>query len=84
MKECNCPNVIPLIDAFESSDTYFIITPFAERGDLWHLISKQGSLSEPSAAYLVNQILLGLNYLHRTMHIIHWYVVLFIANYLLK
>jgi len=60
-----------ILDFFEYNGKNYIITPFAERGDLFEFVKSSGILSEWSAAYIMKQIFEGLCYLHNEKHIVH-------------
>ena len=77
LKKCNSPQIVSLYDVYEQNEIYSLVTEFAENGDLANYAIKNGKLSEWTAAYFIGQILLGLSYLHSTVHIVHAYSCLF-------
>ena len=58
--------VEPIIDAFYSIDTLFVVSPFIEQGnkDLYRLAQFRQSFSESGIAQIAHQILTQLNHLH--------------------
>jgi len=64
LKRVNHPNIVKLIDLYESNDGVYIITDLAEGGELFHQLLLKGSYTEKDAAGLVKQMLEGVAYLH--------------------
>jgi serine/threonine protein kinase len=57
-------NISPLLEVIESSDTLYLIFPFAKYGDLYQLIEKSGKLVESEAVIYWTQLLDGIEYCH--------------------
>lgn len=64
------PNIINLYAFSEASDTFSLLLEFAEGGDLYDLIQKQGRLSIERAIFFFIQICNAIKFLH-SMNIIH-------------
>lgn len=71
MKRCDNCHIMKLLDSFEYNGKYYIITSYAEKGDLFEFTQNKGRLSEWSAAYVMKQLFEGLSYLHNEKHIVH-------------
>jgi 5'-AMP-activated protein kinase catalytic alpha subunit len=57
-------NISPLLEVIESSDTLYMIFPYAKSGDLYELIEKSGKLSESDAVIYWRQLVDGIEYCH--------------------
>jgi BR serine/threonine kinase len=64
MKIVNHPNILRLIDVFESPNHLFIVLEYAEHGELFDYLVARGSLAEAEALDFLRQITFGLEYLH--------------------
>ncbi|KAJ8377456.1 hypothetical protein AAFF_G00260140 [Aldrovandia affinis] len=64
------PNILQLVDTYETRKGYFIIQEIATGGDLFDWILNQGSYTERDAAYVIRQVLEAVAYLH-SLNIIH-------------
>jgi serine/threonine protein kinase len=67
MKKLNNPHVLELIDHCKHKSTLIIFVPFMRGGDLLGRITKspRKKLSEEDSIFLLLQILLGLQYMHK-------------------
>ena len=54
----------------EDDDHYYIVSELLKGGELYERIVKMKHFNEKNAAYIINQILLALNYMH-SKNIIH-------------
>lgn len=70
LKLVNHPNVVKLYEIIETSKTIFLIMEFVPCGELFDYIVARSKLSEEQAAHFYQQILSGLEYLHK-MNVIH-------------
>ena len=70
LKRVRHPNIIGLIDIFESQSQVFLVCDLATGGELFEQIIAKGYYTEKNAAQLVKQILEGVNYLH-SIDIVH-------------
>lgn len=59
-----------IIELLEDSEHYYIVSELLEGGELYERIVKMKFFNEKNAAYLVNQILLAISYMH-TKKIVH-------------
>ena len=68
----DCPNVLELIESFEDSDCYYVVTKFMPAGDLFNFISKQEKLplDEDLTKRIIKQVCLGVQSLHER-NIVH-------------
>ena len=64
------PYVVKLFNYFEDSNFVFIILELCKRRSLMELHKRRKAITEPETRYFMNQILLGVQYLHR-QKIIH-------------
>lgn len=71
LKKLDHPNIISLIDMFESDSQYYLVIQLATGGELFDRILQKGSYTEIDAAKLVKQLLNALVYLHDKVNIIH-------------
>ncbi|GAM18589.1 hypothetical protein SAMD00019534_017640 [Acytostelium subglobosum LB1] len=69
LKKLSHPNIIQLVDSFETSNEFCVITEYAQ-GDLYRIIKEDKILPEPFIQKVAAQILLALHYLHSN-RIIH-------------
>lgn len=70
LKLVNHPNVVKLYEIIETSKTIFLIMEFVPCGELFDYIVARSKLTEEQAAHFYQQILSGLEYLHK-MNVIH-------------
>ncbi|XP_051865056.1 caM kinase-like vesicle-associated protein [Pristis pectinata] len=70
LKMVNHPNILQLIDTFETREEYFIIQELATGGDLFDWILEQGSYTERHASNVIRQLLETVSYLH-SLRIVH-------------
>ncbi|KAI8057627.1 CAMK/CAMK1 protein kinase [Syncephalis plumigaleata] len=66
----NHPNIIRLLDWFESRDKYYLVFELATGGELFERICDQGRFTEKDAAELVKVILGAIQHMHQ-QHIVH-------------
>lgn len=59
------PNIIRIVDLIEDDENYYVVSELVKGGELFKRLTKLESFSEAQAADIVNQIMLGLNYLHK-------------------
>ena len=64
LKKIRHPNVIRLLEVFESSRHFLIVMEFADNGDLLDYVNKHKYLSEIEAKPIFRQIVHGLGHLH--------------------
>jgi len=65
MLRVNHPNIVLTYDIFESANTLSFVLECMEGGTLFHVLQKEHSFFESSAAHVMRQVLLALDYLHR-------------------
>ena len=70
LKLCQHPNVIRLVDSFETLDNLFIVTEFMKCDLFEYLNNKQFKITESKVSAIALQLASGLHYLH-SMNIIH-------------
>ncbi|XP_040594798.1 uncharacterized protein LOC121137051 [Mesocricetus auratus] len=70
MKSLKHPNIIELLNVFQSRDTTFLVMEHASQGDLFGHIMQQRCLIESEARRLFTQILLAVQYCHNNQ-IVH-------------
>ncbi|KAJ8411988.1 hypothetical protein AAFF_G00142550 [Aldrovandia affinis] len=70
LKMVNHPNILQLIDTYETRKEYFIIQELATGGDVFDWILDQGSYTERDASNVIRQVLEAVAYLH-SLNIVH-------------
>ncbi|XP_067448491.1 caM kinase-like vesicle-associated, like isoform X1 [Thunnus thynnus] len=70
LKLVNHPNILQLIDTFETRKEYFIIQELATGGDVFDWILDQGNYTERDASNVIRQVLEAVAYLH-SLNIVH-------------
>ncbi|XP_013873233.1 caM kinase-like vesicle-associated, like isoform X2 [Austrofundulus limnaeus] len=70
LKLVNHPNILQLIDTFETRKEYFIIQELATGGDVFDWILDQGNYTERDASNVIKQVLEAVAYLH-SLNIVH-------------
>ncbi|KPP75800.1 caM kinase-like vesicle-associated protein-like [Scleropages formosus] len=70
LKMVNHPNILQLIDTFETRKEYFIIQELATGGDVFDWILDQGNYTERDASCVIRQVLEAVAYLH-SLCIVH-------------
>uniref|UniRef100_A0A8C5MU98 Protein kinase domain-containing protein n=1 Tax=Leptobrachium leishanense TaxID=445787 RepID=A0A8C5MU98_9ANUR len=66
----NHPNILQLIDTFETKKEFYIIQELATGGDVFDWILEQGYYSEKDASNVIRQVLEAVSYLH-SLRIVH-------------
>ena len=64
------PKVLHLLEVVESVDAIYLITEYVAGGELFQYIVKQGRLREDEGRRFFNQIVNGVQYLHK-QHVVH-------------
>ncbi|KAI5612323.1 caM kinase-like vesicle-associated protein isoform X2 [Silurus asotus] len=70
LKMVNHPNILKLIDAFETRKEFYIIQELATGGDVFDWILDQGNYTERDASRVIRQVLEAVAYLH-SLNIVH-------------
>ncbi|XP_028850731.1 caM kinase-like vesicle-associated, like isoform X2 [Denticeps clupeoides] len=70
LKLVNHPNILQLIDAFETRKEFYIIQELATGGDVFDWILDQGNYTERDASNVIRQVLEAVAYLH-SLNIVH-------------
>ncbi|XP_051736667.1 caM kinase-like vesicle-associated, like isoform X1 [Ctenopharyngodon idella] len=70
LKMVKHPNILQLIDAFETRKEFFIIQELATGGDVFDWILDQGNYTERDASNVIRQVLEAVAYLH-SLNIVH-------------
>ena len=74
MRQLDHPNIIKLIDFFESKEHYFIILELAPGGELFHQIVRLTYFSEELSRHVIMQVANALLDLHEEKGVVHRYV----------
>lgn len=69
LRKLRHPNIIEMIDAFETNTDFCVVTEFAQ-GELFQLLEEDRSFSEPVVQSVARQLIAALHYLHSN-RIIH-------------
>ncbi|KAJ2820208.1 spindle assembly checkpoint kinase [Coemansia sp. 'formosensis'] len=64
------PHILRLFGYFHDEKRVYLILEYAARGEMYKLLQKQGSFTEPEAANYIAQMANALEYLHEK-HVIH-------------
>ena len=64
MRLTNHPNIMKLLDVFDSPRHLYIILEYAQQGELFDFLISRKSLPESEALDIFRQIILGIEYLH--------------------
>ncbi|XP_059825029.1 serine/threonine-protein kinase SIK1 isoform X2 [Hypanus sabinus] len=70
MKFLNHPHIIKLYQVMETRDMLYIVTEFAQNGEMFEHLSERGPLSEREAQEKFGQLLSAVEYCHHH-HIVH-------------
>lgn len=65
MKKVRHPNIIYLYEIIETAEHVYIITEFAEQGELFRVMTTEVRLKQRAAGRIFYQILNAVEYLHR-------------------
>ncbi len=74
MRQLDHPNIVKLIDFFESKEHYFIILELAPGGELFHQIVRLTYFSEDLSRHVITQVAEALLYLHEEKGVVHRWV----------
>jgi serine/threonine protein kinase len=74
MRTLDHPNIVKLVDFFESRQFYFIILELAPGGELFHQIVRLTYFSENLSRHVITQVAQALHYLHEEKGVVHRYV----------
>eukprot|EP01116_Phalansterium_solitarium_P013978 TRINITY_DN3145_c0_g1_i1.p1 TRINITY_DN3145_c0_g1~~TRINITY_DN3145_c0_g1_i1.p1 ORF type:complete len:404 (+),score=68.59 TRINITY_DN3145_c0_g1_i1:133-1344(+) len=64
MKQLQHPNILPLVDVFESREFIYLVLVLVTGGELFDQIVQNGNYCEADARNIVTQILSAVSYLH--------------------
>ncbi|KAJ3006513.1 hypothetical protein HKX48_009603 [Thoreauomyces humboldtii] len=64
LEQVRHPNIIALLDYFETKQKWYLVFELATGGELYDRIAKRGKFTEKDAARLIYTILLGVSFLH--------------------
>jgi len=64
------PNIILIVEIFETQNRYYSVMEYCEGGELFNYIVKKRYLSEEEASFFFYQLICGLEYLH-SLGIVH-------------
>ena len=64
LQKTSHPHIMRIFELLEDDSNYYIVTEFIKGGELFDRIVNLKQFNEQKAAYVVNQILLSLNYIH--------------------
>ena len=70
LKKLDHPKILKIVDFYSTLKKYYIITEYCPEGELFNEIIKIGKFDEGQAAFIINQILKAVTYLHK-MNVIH-------------
>lgn len=61
---CNHPNIIKFISKFSENNKIYLVLEFAERGDLFNVLERLGSVDNNYALYVASQLCNALHFIH--------------------
>lgn len=64
LKSCDHPNIMKVIEIMEDNSCIYIACEFMEGGELFNKILEVQKFNESDAAYIIQQILRGIAFLH--------------------
>jgi len=64
MKKVHHPNILRLVEVFETEDVIALVMELVNGGELFYKIVGKGNYSEEDAAKIVRQMIQGVDYLH--------------------
>lgn len=70
MKKVDHPNIVKLLDVYQSSNNMYIVTEFCEGGDLRNYLRKKRKINENEAKRILSDLMEGFKYLNK-LDIIH-------------
>ena len=70
LKNIDHPNIIKIYEYYMDSQQFYVITEYISGGELYDSISQWTDFNEPKAAYIMQQILSAIFYLH-SLNIVH-------------
>lgn len=65
LKKTNHPNIMNVVEILEDDMYYYVVSEILEGGELFDRITEVQSFSEKKAAYILQQVLLAINYMHK-------------------
>ena len=65
LQEAAHPHIMRIYELMEDEDNYYIVSEFLEGGELFDRIVSLRTFRESKASYVIYQILLALNYIHK-------------------
>lgn len=64
LRESVHPNIIKIIEYYESTRSLYVVTEYLEGGELFEKITQKGSFNEQEACEIISQVLSAISYLH--------------------
>eukprot|EP00762_Andalucia_godoyi_P000854 ANDGO_03829.mRNA.1 Mitogen-activated protein kinase kinase 1 len=65
------PNIVKFMGAFYSDGAISLVLEYMDAGSLGDVVQKYGPLPEGAIAKVAESVLLGLHYMHKTLHCVH-------------
>ncbi|KAF1959634.1 hypothetical protein CC80DRAFT_489743 [Byssothecium circinans] len=65
------PFIVNLYYAFQDHEKLYLILEYAQGGELFHHLATERMFSEDTAAFYMAEMVLALNYLHRTVGVVY-------------
>lgn len=65
LKKTNHPNIMNVVEILEDDMHFYVVSEILEGGELFDRITEVQSFSEKKAAYILQQVLLAINYMHK-------------------
>ena len=64
MYKVNHPHVMKLTNHFEDDDKFYLVMPYASKGQLYSLLKKQNRFDQRTAAQYIRETIAAVKYLH--------------------
>jgi serine/threonine protein kinase len=74
MRNLDHPNIVRLIDFFESSEFYYIILELCTGGELFNQVVRLTNFSEDLSRHVIVQVAKAIKYLHGVSGVVHRYL----------
>jgi mitogen-activated protein kinase kinase 1 len=65
------PNIVKFYGAFYSEGAIALVLEYMDQGSLGDIVAAYGPLPEAAIAKVAENVLLGLHYMHKTLHCVH-------------
>jgi len=71
LHKAKCENIVQCFGSFYDGGVIYSVLEFMDGGSLAHILKAQTRIAEKPLSRIAKQVLLGLTYLHKELHIVH-------------